>query len=416
MALFMTSPADLRDACRAVLDAVSLMSAEDCPLSDCAGRIAAQSVAASENVPDVERSPYDGYALRSEDTCGASAEHPAVLKIVEEIPAGGVPFRPLERGACARILTGAPLPPGADAVIKFEDTVFTPEMVSVFRALRPEENVVAAGENLKKGDLIVSAGSMIDPGVVGACASQGMTSLSVFRRPCAAVLPVGSEICPEGQMPVPGAIRDVNGPLFRSALQRDGFLSLACAPAPDVPAKIAEAVEAILPRCSALIVTGGVSVGDYDLTAQTLEDMGAQIIVRNIAVKPGGKCCYALLQGKLIAALSGNPLSAFTNFCAVMLPALRKMSGLKDFLPARLSLPLAEPFPKKSPLERLIHGKILFREGRLLFQPARHQGNGAVLALASCTALARIPSGSPPLPAGTLLETLSYAPGTAPFF
>ena len=378
---------------------------ETLPLERVYGRILAADVTAAQSVPPFDRSPFDCYAFRSADTEQAL---PVTLSIVEEIPAGSVPTRPILPGTAAKILTGAPIPEGADAVTKYEETDFTEDTVTLKRPYRASENVIFRGEDVAVGEVLARAGDTVDPGLAGALCSQGIGTVSVHRVPVVGVITTGSELVELGSPLASGKIPNSNRFAFSCALQSLG-IAVRCYPSPaDTVDEIAGVLNQALADCDAVITTGGVSGGDYDLTALAYEAVGAKLLCGDLRLKPGGKSCFAQRGDKLLLGLSGNPASAMTCYYAVVLPVLRRLRGEREVLPPLVRLPLGEDFRKKSPQPRLVRGKVAAREGELAFYPAGKQGNGALHSLAGCNAMAEIKPGAGPLSAGAPVDVFYF--------
>jgi molybdopterin molybdotransferase len=354
-------------------------------------------------VPPFARSPFDGYAFQSGDTAGAL---PVTLTILEEIPAGSVPTCTVVPGTAVKILTGAPIPPGADAVSKFEDTDFTPDTVTLKRPYRAGENIALAGEDISLGTPLAQPGQVIDAGLSGTLASQGIGSVQVYRRPVVGVLTTGSELTPFAAPLAPGKIPDSNRYMLDAALRASGCEpKVYDSPADDTDA-IARAVNLALTQCDALITTGGVSVGDYDLTAKAYQQAGVELICGDLRLKPGGKSCFGFRSGKPVLGLSGNPASSMTCFYAVALPVLRRLCGLSRPRQPEFPAKLGRPFPKSSPQPRLLRGQVTVEDGALVYLPGDKQSNGALHTLAGANALAELPPQSGPLDAGAAVNVI----------
>ena len=366
------------------------------------GRVLAEDVVAVEDVPPFDRSPYDGYAFRAADTAGADKENPVTLRILEEIPAGSVWTPTVVPGTAAKILTGAPVPPGADAVTKYEDTVFTTDTVTVFTAFSSGENVVPRGEDVTAGDLLAAKGTVLDPALLGVLAAQHIAQPLVYKTPTVAVITTGSELADLAEPLQGGKIVNTNIYTFRAEAEKLGCRCVT-ATVSDDPDAIADAIRAALATADMVIMTGGVSVGDYDYTPDAMERAGAEILIRTLRLKPGGASAYAVKDGKLVCGLSGNPASALTNYYAVVLPALRKLCGCAQPRLTELTVTLAEDFPKKSPKTRLIRGTLDYSDGTAKMHVSHAQGNGVLHSLVGCDLLAEIPAGSGKIPAGTKL-------------
>ena len=387
-----------------LLSQVRPVGAETLPLEICAGRVLAETVSARYSVPPFDRSPYDGYAFRAADSAGASRTSPVTLRVLAEVPAGSLSPCPVTEGAAVRIMTGAPIPEGADAVVMFEKTEFTAETVTLFSPARPGENVVRAGEDVTAGAVLAEAGSLIDAGTLGTLASQGFASLEVFRKPKVGIISTGSELIEPGEPLLPGKIGNSNRYTFTALLEGLGCLPLYLGTARDETAAIAALLREGVKTCDAVLLTGGVSVGDYDLTPEAMEACGVKLLFRGVDLKPGMACAYGMAEEKPVMGLSGNPASAVTNFHAVAVPALKRLRGLRDCLPQALTVTLAAGFQKASPATRLLRGKLLLSDGEVKLQIAPEQGNAVLTSTIGCDAMAVVPAGSGPVAPGTKLK------------
>ena len=395
---------DYKAARELLLARVKPVETERVPLPAAAGRILAETVTASRDVPPFDRSPYDGYAFQAADTAAADREHPVTLRILEEIPAGSMWTQTVTPGTAAKILTGAPVPPGADAVTKYEETEFTGETVTIFQRFRSGENVVPRGEDVAAGDVLAEAGTVIDGALLGTLAAQNIAEPLVYRVPKVGLITSGSELAEPGEELTGGRIVNTNRYAFRGVLARAGCETVFYGAPEDDPRVIAGLMDRALEERDLVITTGGVSVGDYDFTPPAMDMAGVQTLIRTLYLKPGGASAYGIRGGKLLCGLSGNPASALTNFYAVVLPALRKLRGLREPRLTELTVTLAEDFPKKSPKTRLIRGKLDLSDGAARMHVSRAQGNGVLHSLSGCDLLAEIPAGTGKLPAGTALS------------
>lgn len=389
-----------------LLDAVVPVGTEWIALSKSGGRILAQDLVAVESVPAFDRSPYDGYAFRAADTASASKERPVTLRILGETPAGTVPARSVTEGTAVKILTGAPIPHGADAVVKYELTEYTAETVTVFSPLKSGENIIYTGEDVMAGDVLAHCGDMIDPGIAGTLATQGVADPTVYRIPKVGILSTGSELVEVNDVlgPGPGKIYNSNRHMLETALKRLGCACVYLGSAGDSAEEICALVQKGLAECDAIVSTGGVSVGDYDLTPAAMEMAGVELLFRGVDMKPGMACAYGVYHEKLVCGLSGNPASALTNFYAVALPALRKLMGLREPLPQAIRVQLLNGFGKKSPKLRFLRGKLTLSSGTVSMSLPADQGNVVLSSTIGCDAMAVVPAGSGPVSAGTVLE------------
>ena len=406
------------------------LNTERISLDQSEGRVLAGALTAEENVPAFDRSPYDGYAFRSQDTADASKEHPVTLQILEEVPAGSVPVSKVTEGTAVKILTGAPIPEGADAVIMYEKTQFTAQEVTLFSPVRPGDNIVFAGEDVRKGELLAKAGMVIDPGLAGALASQGQLEPLVYRKPVIGIISTGSELAepvnasktagraesgdssektdvaaPVRFMAVPaGKIRNSNRYTFAAALARDGGSPVYLGTASDDAEEIAALIRQGLSSCDMVLLTGGVSAGDYDLTPEAMELAGCELLVKGVGLKPGMACCYGISAGKLVCGLSGNPSSALTNYYAVLRPSVRRITGRADYLPEEITVTLGNAFRKKSKGLRLIKGRLRFEDGQAVMDLPKGQGNVMISSSIGCDLIGIVPAGSGPLEQGTRIQ------------
>ena len=367
------------------------------------GSILAEEITAAEDVPPFDRSPYDGYAFRAADTVGAGPESPVTLRVLEEIPAGSMWTREITSGTAAKILTGAPIPPGADAVVKYEETEFTDETVTIFSAFSSGENVVPRGEDVRRGDSLARRGTPIDPALLGVLAAQHILEPAVFDAPIVSVITTGSELAGPEETLSGGRIVNTNIYTFRAEAEKLGCVCRTCT-AGDDPGQIAQEIREALRESDMVILTGGASVGDYDYTPEAMERAGVRMLIRTLALKPGGAAAYGVKDGRLVCALSGNPASALTNYYAVVLPALRKLCGYAEPRLPEIRVTLAEDFPKRSPKTRLLRGTLDLSDGTARMHVSHAQGNGVLHSLVGCELLAEIPAGSGRLPAGTELS------------
>ena len=379
-------------------------AAERVPLDRCAGRVLAQDLIAAENIPPFDRSPYDGYAFRAQDTQDASRAHPVTLDILEEIPAGAVPTKEIVPGTAAKILTGAPIPPGADCVCMYEKTAFTRETVTLFAPMRPGANVVRAGEDVKRGAVLARRGDVIDAGIAGTLCAQGEAQPQVYRKLRVGLISTGNEVVEAETAPQPGKIRNSNRHALAAALQKEGMEPVYLGLAGDETPNIARLIQAGLASCDAVLLTGGVSVGDYDLTPAAMEASGIGILVRGVNLKPGMACAYGVKDGKPVCGLSGNPASALTNFYCIALPVLRKLAGRNDPIPVEITVTLHNSFTKKSPGTRVLRGRLDLSDGTARMILPEDQGNVVLSSTIGCDVMAIVPAGSGPLPAGTVLK------------
>ncbi len=380
------------------------LSTEKILLSKCSGRILAEDILALESVPPFDRSAYDGYALIAHDTENAELSHPVSFVIIEEVPAGTVSTKKVISGTVVKILTGAPVPPGADTVIPFEKTIFTPNTVTLSETVEKGAGIVRKGEDVSPGELLALKGTLIDACLMGTMAGQGIREVSVYRIPRIGIFSTGDEVVEVEDNLSAGKIRDSNSHMLMAAVEKLGFQVEYLGLAGDNNEEISALLERGLKTCDAVISTGGVSVGDYDLLPEAMESIGVDIMIRTVALKPGMAAAFGEKGCKLIYALSGNPASAFTLFYAVVLPSLRRLAGYGECLPLEFPIILSAPITKKSPCSRMLRGKLDLSTGTAKILVPIGQGNAVLSSSVGCDVMAVIPAGSGPLDAGTVLK------------
>lgn len=402
--MFMPNFISFLDARDRLLMLANPVEAETVPLEDISGRILAQDVVARENIPPFDRSAYDGYALRAADIAPASQEHPVTLRILEEIPAGSVSHCPVPAGCAVKILTGAPIPEGADAIIKYEQTDFTDKTVTIFSPVESGSNIVRTGEDVHAGTCLAKAGAPVDAGLAGTLASQNIPAPLVYRVPKVGIVSTGSELLEVGDAILPGKIYDSNRYMLCTAVRKLGCEPVLLGHAADRTEDICALIQKGLQECDALVLTGGVSVGDYDLTPAAMEMAGVEILFRGVDIKPGMACAYGRREGKLVCGLSGNPASSITNFYAVATPALKRLTGQTDCLPKEITLRLADGFRKKSPCTRMLRGALDLSDGTVRMSVPQRQGNVVLSSTIGCNVMAVIPAGSDAIAVNTQLK------------
>ena len=393
-----------QEAQRIVIGEIRPVGTEKVPLAACNGRVLAEDLTALEDVPAFDRSPYDGYAFRAEDIGNASPEHPVTLRIIEEIAAGDTSHIPVGPGTAVRLMTGAPLPEGADTIEKFEKTVFTENEVTFSEPVRTGSNVIRAGEDVRAGTILAQAGTVIDGALLGVLAAQNRVMPEVYHVPQVAILSTGNELVEPGSIPGPGKILNTNRYTIGAAVEDCGCHPVYQGITGDNPEKLAKAIAQALEQANALVLTGGVSVGKYDYTLEAMEQAGAVILFSGIRIKPGMACVYGVKDGKMIMGLSGNPASSLTNFHVAAAPALRKLCGQREYEYKTIRLTLWNRFPKKSPQTRFLRGILELADGKAGIRLSEDQGNVVLHSAVGSNVMAVVPAGSGPLEAGTILE------------
>lgn len=367
-------------------------------------RILAEDLYAKIDVPSFDKSPFDGYALRGEDTIGASQDNPISFDLTEEIPAGSFPKKEVGKFQAAKILTGGPLPKGANTTIKFEKTDFTENQVFIKEELKAQTNIVRQGEDIKKGSLLLERGSVIDSPSLGLLASQGIEKIQVYKKPQLGFFLTGSELKELGQDLEPGEIYDSNHLTFLSLFENLGFEVKDYGLVGDDLDEITRLTKEANESCDLLITTGGASVGDYDYGARAVENLGGQVLFTKTAMKPGGSLVVSKLKDKAVINLSGNPGAALLGLFRVCLPFLKKTLGRKEIYSPAFEALLKKPFDKENPRLRLLRGSLEFKDGKVYFVEDSNQGNGILSSFVGCKVFGEIPPGVNYLEAGQLIK------------
>jgi molybdenum cofactor synthesis domain-containing protein len=314
---------------------------ETVPLGYANGRVIAEPITASMDVPPFDRAAMDGYAVIAEDTFGAGRYEPRVLRCVETVYTGQLPRKGITHGECVEIATGAPLPEGADAVVMVEETLKSGEgEVQIFTPVYPRQHVGRRGADIAAGHTIFAPGEVLNPSRVGALAAVGLIEVSVYERPRVAILSTGNEIVPPGQPLRPGQIYDVNRFTLASIIAAHGSVAIEQQTAPD---NIDDLIAAVSEAASAdlLVFSGGSSVGERDLIMDVLHKTG-EVLFHGIAVKPGKPTVFGRVNGRPVLGMPGYPTSCLSNAYMLLVPALRRMARLPEYRPEVVRLPLSQ--------------------------------------------------------------------------
>ncbi len=398
------SSVEYKEAEKILLNNVTSVGTETVSTEDLFMRIPAEDLTADSDVPHFDRSPYDGYAFKAEDTKDASEMNPVTLKVIENIRAGQTPEKEVVSGTAIRLMTGAPLPAGADAICKYEDTDFTDETVNIKQPYSAGDNIIWHGEDIKKGTLLVKQGTIVDAAVMGIVSSLGMAGIRVYKKPVAGIISTGDELVDINQELKPGKIRNSNKYIISGAIKSIGIDTVYAGHASDDIRDIYDKIIAAEKLSDIVISTGGVSAGDYDLVPDAMKEAGYEIIVDGVDMKPGMACAFGVKEGRIMLALSGNPASALTNLQCVCYPALKKLTGTADHEHRMIKMRLKNDFTKIRRGMRFLRGVLSIEDGAAVFTAPKEQGNIVISSAALCNAYACLPEGTEPLRAGDLVE------------
>ena len=396
---------ELEAACELVAERLKSFPNETVDLSNSSGRVLAEDIRAPIDQPPFDRSPLDGFAARADDTTGASDEAPVSLKIVSKLYAGDSPVKKIEPGEAARIMTGAPIPEGADSVIRQERTEWDGDEVQIKASLKPGQNYAPAGEDIKQGELLCEQGTLLRSPQLGVLASMGLKEVTVLPEPEVSVLTTGSELQEVGEELKPGKIYNSNNYMISTRLKECGAKVINSQVAVDEKDILREKLAELIPESDFLVTTGGVSVGEKDLILEVLEEMGAEIFFWKLAIKPGTPVVCGQIDDTIIFGLSGNPAACITTFDLLVRPTLIKINGLKKENLRKEKAIFIDDFNKSSSTRRMLRAWVVRTEkGNIVKLSKGNQRPGVLKTTLDCNCFIDVPAGSPPVKSGQEVE------------
>ena len=388
----MVSP---EEALRLILKNIRSLRSETVPLAESEGRVVAQAISAQEDLPPFDSSAMDGFAVRIRDCAQTSRRTSISLKVGETLRAGALAAVELRPGQAVKIMTGAPVPKGADAVVMKEFTSVNGDgRVNILRAPRRGQHIRRHGEDVRRGELIFKKGTLIRPYEIALLAAQGIEKILVIARPRAALLATGDELVEVSQPLAPGKIRNSNGPALAAALSRWGTVPLYQGIVPDDPVPMKAALRRSLESCDMLLVSGGVSVGDFDYTKTLLEELGLNVVFWKVAIKPGKPLLFGLYRNKPVFGLPGNPISAMVCVEELVRPAIEKMQGRSPRYPSyHLQGSLENGYPKDADRQQYVFCRASDGPQGFRLRVIRPQGSAMLGMAVQANALAVAPIG-----------------------
>ncbi len=436
----------VEEALGRILEAATVLPSERVGLLESLGRVLAEDVFADISNPPFDNSAVDGYAVRAEDTAGATSERPRSLRSIGEVPAGSVAAERVTAGACIRIMTGAPLPDGADAVVMVEDTRATGTEVAILEEARHGDHVRRAGEDIREGARVLTAGALIGPAEVAMLAAMGQVRVACVRKPRVSVLSTGDEVVEITERPGPGQIRNSNGyalsalvreagaelhsmrhvrdddreteDSFREVVEGIPAVETAATSTQSPPARTAEGpgrrpaptanrdtIDVRGSSADVIVTSGGVSVGDRDFVKPVVERIGALDLWR-VKMKPGKPLAFGRIGEALFFGLPGNPVSTMVTFELFVRPVLWKMAGRSDLRRLRVRAALTAPVDHIPGREEYVRACVELRAGQFVAVPTGAQGSGVLTSMLGANALLIIPWDIGSLPAGAMVDAL----------
>lgn len=403
----------VKEAQARILSSFKTVDTESVSLVQSAGRVLAEDISAPADLPPFNNSSMDGYAVLAVDVSAASPANPITLKVVADIPAGTQVDTLIRSGQAARIMTGAPLPPGADAVVPVEDTLLSggrtdfhgvnPETIAIARPAGAGANIRSRGMDIRQGQVLLNKGRKLKPQDVGLLASIGKSTIRVYRKPRIALFSSGDELVQPGSPLGPGQIYDSNQFVLAAILEREGAQVIRLGVSPDDPEHISAYLQrAVEEKVDLIVSSAGVSVGAYDFVRQVIERHGSLDFWR-VNMRPGKPLAFGAFSGIPFIGLPGNPVSAFVGCLIFVLPALLALSGNTQPAPRREKARLSHAIESDG-RESYLRAWVNDEGGQLVASLTEHQGSGNLYSLVRANALLIVPSGVKSLPSDSEVD------------
>lgn len=408
----------VEQALEKILEHIDVLGTEESPVLSCLGQVLAEDIFSDINIPPLDNSAMDGYAVRAADTRGAGQKSPRILRIIDTVTAGSVSQSEVEPGTAVRIMTGAPIPKGADSVVKFEDTDRSERQensaeVGILAEVKPGLEIRRAGEDITAGSLVLKKGTVIRPAEVGVLASLGCSSARVIRRPVVAILATGDEVVDITQ-PLP------EGKIYNSNSYSLAALVLRCGGFPQILGIASDVEDSLVARlhlgldADMLVTSGGVSLGDYDIVRDVLAKEG-EIIFWRVRQKPGKPLAFGMIKAlgegggvrKIpLFGLAGNPVSAMINFELFARPAMLKMMGRQNLAKPLIEAVIEEPIENTDGRRIFARAVVQKRGGRYFARLTGPQGSGVLTSMALANGLVIVPEDKPGVKKGDSVQVM----------
>ncbi|HII4439660.1 molybdopterin molybdotransferase MoeA [Clostridium perfringens] len=384
------------------------LKSEVVSIKDSLKRVLYGDVKSKINNPPFNKSVFDGYAFKSEDSKGTSKENPIELKIVDEIFAGDFSEIEIKSGEAIRIMTGAPIPVGADCVLKQEETERHGDLVKIFKEMKANENISFMGEDIKIGETLIKKGKRLDYADLGIMASSGISEVTVYKKPRVSIISTGDEVCDINSTLKLGKIYDSNLYSLSARMEELGYHVLSMEHVGDNIIKIGEAIEKAFEKSDIVFTTGGASVGEKDLMQKVAESIGFEKLFWKIKIKPGSAVVCSKKEEKILISLSGNPNAALTTFELLGKPVLKKLEGKEENINIKREKGvLMDSFNKKSPQRRFLRGNVIYDEkGAMVYITQIKSGNGILSSLLNANCLIEIEKGNEGLNRGEVVNII----------
>ena len=378
-------------ALKTVLKNIKTLGPQTVTLTDSLRRVLAENIYSNADIPSFGNSAMDGYAVKASDTIGASKRKGKRLRVIEDVKAGSIAKKILKNGQGIRIMTGAPIPNGADSVIMVEETKRDGDSVEILKEVNPQENIRSAGEDIRKGELVIEKGTLLTSAHIGVLASLGIPAVKATRRPVVAVLATGDELVGVHQKLRPGKLHSSNTYSLYSQILNCGGLPKNLGIAKDKTDELKAKIKKGLLSCDLLLTSGGVSVGDYDLVKSVLKDMGTDIKFWQVAMRPGKPLAFGKIKAIPVFGLPGNPVSSMVSFEVFVRPAILKMLGQGGDCCNEIDAVLKEAIFKKNGLKYFLRAVTRWEEGHYVTRTTGPQGSGILKSMTLANSLIILP-------------------------
>lgn len=400
-------PITVHNAVEQVMQQVTLLDTEQVKLTEADGRILAEDITSDHDVPPFNRSPYDGFAIQAEDTKAAKKHAPVRLTVIETIGAGQMASQSVQTGQAIRIMTGAPIPEGADAVVMLEMAYEAGDgLIDIKRPFYAGDNISWQGEDTPEGTPLISSGQKIHPGTQAVMATFGYAQVSVKRQPVVGIIATGTELLEVDEPLEPGKIRNSNAYMIYSQVKKAGGRPVMLGQLQDDFQLSHRAVQQALDRVDVLITTGGVSVGDFDFLPAIYEKLGAEVLFNKVGMRPGSVTTVARSGDQLLFGLSGNPSACFVGFELFAAPYIKAMQGYQYPYLQTIRAVLDNDFPKLNPFTRFVRSQLHpTREGLAVSSTGLDKSN-VVTSLAFADSLMVLPGGARGFQSGDTVDVL----------
>jgi molybdopterin molybdotransferase len=401
----------MEEAINLVMGATALIACEQVGFVDALGRVLAEDVVSDIDMPPFHKATMDGYAVIGADIDGAREDSPVVLEVIEEIPAGSVPTMDLTSGKASRIMTGAPVPAGADTVVMIEDTTTDSggKKVSILASNPSSNNIAPLGEDVRKGHVVLNSGSRLRPPEIGILAAVGKVDVKIHRQPIVGIISTGSEIVEPHNAPKVGQIRNSNGYSMAAQIVSAGARAKYLGIVADDPGALQEVIFRGLKDCDIVLLSGGVSAGLYDLVQGAMKACGVTVQFDRIKMKPGKPLTFGTRNEKLIFGLPGNPVSSVVGLELLVYPAIRKMQGFSELYHQKVKGFLRDDFEQVPGRKQYVPARTVQEKGQWHTSWVGHHGSADLFSLAGANSLFVVESETQRLDAGSEVEIVLIA-------